>query len=155
MSRVSRLAVGNDDHPEAALKHFDDARVLAQAGRSDGAAYHAGYVVECSVKAVILHDRSFDATTGTTNRAQLAQWHQSLSRRPYGHDLRALLAAIVGAEGARYLPDIEPNASVMQWQETLRYSAPGRIRAAEADAYVLWAEFAVNAIARMRADGVL
>jgi hypothetical protein len=46
---MSRLAVGKEDHPEAAQKHFDDLQALVGAKRHDGAAYHAGYVVECAL----------------------------------------------------------------------------------------------------------
>lgn len=54
---MSRLRLPNgDDHPEAAGKRLSDARVLLPAGRADGAAYLAGYVVECSLKSVLLHE---------------------------------------------------------------------------------------------------
>jgi hypothetical protein len=81
LARMSRLAKDEDDHPEAARKHLDDARVLRRAERLDGAAYHSGYVVECALKAVLLHDRSFDAATGTTNPEQLATWHRKAAQQ--------------------------------------------------------------------------
>jgi len=43
-----------DDHPDAAAKNLDDALALLAAGRFDGAGYLAGYVVECSLKTVIV-----------------------------------------------------------------------------------------------------
>jgi len=52
---MSQLRQPNgDDHPEAARKHLEDARVLLAGMREDGAAYLSGYVVECALKSVIL-----------------------------------------------------------------------------------------------------
>ena len=51
---MSRLQQGNgDDYPEAAGKHMKDCNVLMAASRCDGAAYLAGYVVECALKTLI------------------------------------------------------------------------------------------------------
>lgn len=51
---MSRLRQSNgDDYPEAAGKHLTDASVLVADDRHDGAAYLAGYVVECALKALI------------------------------------------------------------------------------------------------------
>lgn len=152
---MSRLAVGTDDHPEAALKHYADARVLHDSGRHDGAVYLSGYTVECCLKAVLLHDQCFDATTGAHDPALLARWHRTFSRRPYGHDLAALLGAAVGPQGARYLPPLDPGDSVMTWTETMRYSAAGRASSAEGEAFVAWAELAADSVVRMQLDGVL
>jgi hypothetical protein len=151
---MSRLAKDEDDHPEAARKHLEDARALRRAERLDGAAYHSGYVVECALKAVILHDRSFDAATRTTNPVQLAAWHRTLRNKPYGHDLVALVNAAVGAEGARYLPQIT-NEPVLEWSEQMRYYPAGKVDAAKADAYLAGAELAADAIVQMTLDGVL
>lgn len=153
--RMSRLAVGPDDHPEAARKHIDDAFVLRAAGRHDGVAYHAGYVLECSLKAVLLHDRSYDPATGAANPALLAQWRRALSRRPFGHDLQQLLTAAVGPEGARYLPIVPPTASILDWTETLRYRATGAITESAAHSYLSWAELAIDSVLQMMLDGVV
>ena len=51
---MSRLKQSNgDDYPEAALKHLRDADALVRGRRFDGAAYLAGYVVECALKTLI------------------------------------------------------------------------------------------------------
>ena len=43
-----------DDHPDAAGKHLLDALTLKENGRFDGAAYLSGYVIECSLKTLII-----------------------------------------------------------------------------------------------------
>src|SRR4051812_31003088 len=54
---MSRLGTPQgDDHPDAAGKHLQDAKVLLIAGRADGAAYLSGYVVECSLKSLWLFE---------------------------------------------------------------------------------------------------
>ena len=51
---MSRLGQRNgDDYPDAARKHLEDAKVLLAGSRPDGAAYLAGYVVECALKTVV------------------------------------------------------------------------------------------------------
>ena len=51
---VSRLRQANgDDYPEAAGRQLRDANVLLAGARHDGAAYLAGYVVECAMKTLI------------------------------------------------------------------------------------------------------
>ena len=51
---MSRLRQANgDDYPEAAGKHMQDSGALLARGRYDGAAYLAGYVVECALKTLI------------------------------------------------------------------------------------------------------
>lgn len=152
---MSRLAVGSDDHPQAALKHLDDARVLLAAGRHDSVAYHAGYAVECSFKTVVLHDRSYQPATNTTDPVQLVTWHKKLSSKSYGHNLANLVNASLGPEGARYAPPIDLHASVFQWSETLRYTASGTVQAHQAEAYLAWAELAIDSVVRMTLDGVL
>lgn len=152
---MSLLCVGDDDHPEAALKHFEDAKVLIGAGRPDGAAYHAGYVVECSLKTIILHDRCYDPASSSRDRAILERWHKDLSRKPYGHDLEMLLGAVVGGDGARYMPPLHQASSIVRdWTETMRYRAP-TLNNDIANAFLAWAELAVHAVVRMKLDGVL
>jgi HEPN domain-containing protein len=141
---MSRLRLPNgDDHPDAAGKHFDDATVLLPAGRSDGAAYLSGYVVECALKSLIV------VGAGT----------------PWGHDLNALgqealrLAALPGARSAKYIPRMNPTHSLYDaasgWRETLRYREPGAVAAADAAAWLAEAQAVYEStIVPMRLDGV-
>ena len=51
---MSHLRQANgDDYPEAAGRHMQDSGLLLAGGRPDGAAYLAGYVVECALKTLI------------------------------------------------------------------------------------------------------
>lgn len=61
---MSKLRTSNgDDHPEAAHKHLLDAQTLMGQQRADGAAYLSGYVVECALKSLWLHETG-EAATG-------------------------------------------------------------------------------------------
>ena len=138
-----RLANG-DDHPAAAGKHLSDAGVLLPAGRADGAAYLAGYVVECTIKSLIL------AAAG----------------HPWGHNLSGLgrdalrLAALPGARTARYVPRMTPGHSLYDaasgWRETLRYREPGAVAPADAGSWLAEAQAVYEStIVPMRLDGVV
>lgn len=153
---MSALAHGQDDHPEAARKHAVDARTLLIARRADGAAYLAGYVVECAVKAIVLHDRAYCDATRTTDAAILAQWHQTL-KRSYRHDLGRLLTITLGPTGAAYAQYLPPQTTKMtrDWSEAIRYQAENAVSLHEAESYVEWASLAEMAVVQMKLDGVL
>jgi hypothetical protein len=141
---VSKLRRANgDDYPEAALKHLDDASALLIRGRHDGTAYLAGYVVECSLKALLQYETGVGV---------------------FGHDLARLaaqvsaLCAVAGARTARYIaPPVRtvPVASIAAWEPKMRYHAPG-MSAAGARAWLQDAESIFLAtVGRMALDGVL
>lgn len=142
---MSRLRLPNgDDHPEAARKHLDDASVLLPAGRADGAAYLAGYVVECSLKSLIL----------------------VAGGNAWGHNINDLgrdalrLAALPGARSARYVPRMTPGHSLYDaaagWRETLRYREPGAVTPVDAGSWLAEAQAIYDStIAPMRLDGVV
>lgn len=44
----------SEHYPNAARRHLDDSKVLLDAQRWEGSVYLAGYVIECSLKAMIL-----------------------------------------------------------------------------------------------------
>jgi hypothetical protein len=110
-----------EDYPDAAGKHYTDARALMKKGRYDGAAYLAGYVVECILKTIIQVDRG--------NNDPIIKFR---------HDLNKLsnealhLAALPSSKTARYfsrgsltiLQYADPPAG---WKETLRYRHEGTI----------------------------
>jgi hypothetical protein len=143
---MSRLLLQNgDDHPAAAGKHLMDAQILLDANRADGAAYLAGYVVECALKSISILE------TGSTEKT---------------HDLNALgrdalgLAALPGARSARYVPRMTPGHSLYNaasgWRETLRYREPGAVRPADATSWLAEAQAVYEStIVPMRLDGVV
>ena len=147
---MSRLSQANgDDHPDAAGKHLDDAVTLLTAGRNDGAAYLAGYVVECSLKSLILFEHGHAVWSGRG-----------------GHDLNALsaealrLASLPGARTAKYVSFGTPGHSLYTqpggWTHHLRYRPPGTIPPATAADWLAEATQAFSSIVvAMRLDGVL
>lgn len=142
---MSSLRQGNgDDHPDASGKHLMDARTLLSATRPDGAAYLAGYVVECALKSLV------QVETGVA--------------APRVHHLGTLSAAVnaaclaAGARTAKYITAIVrsvPTAAIAQWRETLRYRSPAMTLG---DAQV-WVDEAnqiyKDTVAAMILDGVI
>ena len=142
---MSNLCQPNgDDYPEAARKHLDDARALLNAGRYDGAGYHAGYVIECALKTLLL-----------------------VGNKPVrGHDLSALsqhaikLATDGSPQTARYIPNPPPRLAYATpphgWKETMRYRAPGDLTQMQAKGWLNESERVYRAtIVAMRKDGVI
>jgi hypothetical protein len=161
---VSALKINDDDYPEAAEKHVRDSVALHEAHRHDGACYLAGYVVECCLKAVLLHDKAWRHTPAPHHDASaLASERNKISKRPFGHDLVALMLGTIGAVGARYMPDIPKDASILSspamgggWTETIRYRAPHPQAEARAKSWLEWAKHVYEStIVEMRLDGVL
>ena len=132
---MSRLKQPNgDDYPEAAEKHMGDSRVLMARRRYDGAAYLAGYVVECALKTLI------QLETG---------------RVEYSHDLPRLcdrldtLAAQVSSRTGRFYlgaqKSLRASNILNHWEPEQRYHAPG-ITAKDARVWRLEAESAYRQI---------
>ena len=149
---MSRLRTSNgDDHPEAAHKHLLDAQTLLGQLRADGAAYLSGYVVECALKSLWLHETGVPAGNSMP-------W----GRR--GHDLNYLatqataLASVAGAKTARYLKAVTSDVSssaVAAWRPEMRYR-PATMTSGDAG---VWCQIAggvfQETVAQMRLDGVL
>ena len=151
MSRL-RLPSG-DDHLEAARRHLDDALALHGATRPDGAAYLAGYVVECSLKTLLLYEM------GATITSAPRPW----SGRD-GHDLKVLAgqassaAALAGAKTARYMGSAVTgfsSAPIAGWSAELRYRAPS-VTQDVASAWLVNAQAIYDqTVGQMLLDGVL
>lgn len=113
-----------DDFVSASARHATDAELLLRVGRLDNAGYLAGYAVECSLKAVILHGGG---------RPQA-----------YKHDLAALsgaaldLAVILSPGLRRYRSDLIPTIAAVgaEWRPSLRYSQTGSITHPQAKRFV-------------------
>lgn len=135
---------GGDDYPDAAQKHLDDARALLAASRFDGAGYHAGYVIECAIKTILLAELGYPVR---------------------GHDLSTLSAQVAplatggSPRSAPYVPNppaaIAYTAPPAGWQETMRYRSPGDLDQATAQTWVSEAERIYReTVQQMRMDGV-
>ena len=109
MSRLKQN--NNDDYPEAAEKHLEDALILIAGARYDGTAYLAGYVVECTLKTLI--------------QMQTGRFHHS-------HDLQGLDSTLgtIAAQADRRTKQmyasarkILKGADILAWKPGMRYQA--------------------------------
>ena len=142
----TKLQATGEDYPEAALKHCEDARHLISGNRSDGAAYLAGYAVECALKTLV------QVEEGST---RLIRDHNlnNLSTQALG------LAAQATNKTARYLTN--PALTTLSysnppagWVEYLRYFPVGTIPAATAEQWVEEAErLYIEIIGELKKDG--
>jgi len=118
---------------------------LKKNGRFDGAAYLSGYVVECSLKTLII-----------------LQTKKAIK----GHKLNDFsnmvleLAKLPTSKTARYNKVISSKLSISDpvngWKETLRYRASGSLSPAEAEVWVNEAMAVYQStVAQMKLDGVL
>ena len=99
-----------DDFPKAALKHLEDARVLRDDQRFDGAAYLAGYVVECTLKTV------FEAENPPVPRIHdLSNLQQTVQQ----------LALRAGPRtGTLYIAATQTLVQILAWRPEMRYRSP-------------------------------
>jgi hypothetical protein len=141
---VSHLAQPNgDDFPEAADKLVDDSRELHRGNRHDGAAYLAGYVVECCLKTILLLERQ-------TSWGHLAHLTRQISA----------MGLVAGSRTAKYIssPVVRqlPTSPVMNWEQSMRYRGPGFVSPSAAADWVRDAKAVYDAtIVEMRLDGVI
>ena len=157
---MSRLALKHDDYPDASKKHLDDAEVLDRAGRSDGCAYHTGYVVECAFKSLLLHEASWDAPAGKHDPVKLRNAEGSVET--LGHRIDDLfdalnrVCALATARSAKYVPATLPPKVASTWRASLRYSQPGRVNAVVSKQMLSEAkQIYAQTVGQMRLDGVL
>jgi hypothetical protein len=146
MSNMRQLS--GEDYPDAARKHYTDARALMNRRRYDGAAYLAGYVVECILKTLIQVDRS-----------------ANIPIREFKHDLNRLsgealrLAALPSSRTAPYMPrgaftSISYADPPSGWKETLRYHYEGTISKTTASLWIAEAKrLYMHVIGRLRQEG--
>lgn len=143
-----RQPLTGQDYPEAAVKHCDDARHLLSGSHADGAAYLAGYAVECALKTLIQVERATVAPVG--------QWKHRLNDL----SIEALrLAALPTNKTARYLSN--PALTTLRygpppagWKEDLRYYPAGTIPQPTAEQWVDEADrLYIEIIGELKKDG--
>lgn len=158
---MSRLAYQGDDYPEASKKHLDDATVLERGGRHDGSAYLAGYVVECALKSLLLHEACWDERAREHDRRKLER-EQARLRDEVGHGIRDLfeevtrVCAAATSRSSAYIPNLPDRAAIRRWKASLRYRSAGAMTRDLAQAMLRDARQTYDqTIQRMRLDGVL
>ena len=168
-----------DDYPGAAKKHLDDAAALLAAKRFDGAGYLLGYVIECSLRTVVmlgeivtrgnvapaLWRRELDPSSQTMRRlASVASREARAIGR--GHDLGALADATTGyrhvlnSSNATYAPPFDtaksPFGGEDSWTESIRYRAEGDVDELKAEEWLQIVEKVYEAtVAKMIRDGLI
>lgn len=148
---MSRLRTSNgDDHPEAAHKHLLDAQTLLGQQRADGAAYLSGYVVECALKSLWLHEAG--VPTGPM------PWGKQGHKLSFLANQVSALATVAGAKTARYFKAATsgvPLSAIAAWTSEMRYR-PATMTSGDALAWCNVADAVfVETVAQMRLDGVL
>jgi hypothetical protein len=134
-----------DDYPDAAEKHLNDANSLLNAQRFDGAAYLSGYIVECSLKALIQFE------TG-----QVSKDHEF----DIIHKKMIRLCAQANSKTAKYVssPAIQNllKCNIVNWKPGMRYSSEGNVSPADSQKWVTEAnEIFVSTIIEMKLDRVI
>lgn len=137
-----------DDHPDAATKNLDDAETLLRNLRFDGAGYHAGYVIESSLKAFV------QLVLGTELKGHRID---DLSA-----DALGLVALLATGQHAAYLPNITSGHPIYAykqpggWSETMRYRGAGLIQEQDARSWIEEARRVHDStVAAMRLNGVV
>lgn len=112
------------DHLAAAFRHAEDAERLLDAGRTDNAAYLAGYVFECGLKVLVVESPYY---TGDM---------------PWIHDLRsletlALAATLTEVDAEHRFPHVAIGiARKSGWAVSWRYVPDGTVSDVDALALV-------------------
>jgi HEPN domain-containing protein len=121
-----------EHYPNAAYRHLTDSKHLLDASSWDGSAYLAGYVIECSLKALIshsttppgidLHAMGHDLSSLTKRLDQMASSRQSLWKR---HVSAQWLSALRG----------RLDSSRPSWSPSMRYESRNPSWAVQADSW--------------------
>lgn len=166
-----------DDYPAAARKHLLDAGALVDAGRFDGAGYLAGYVVECSLRTIVmvgacarrarlpLCDLKKELAPGSATLHRYGPAAYQEARNVAGdHDLDVLAAATttyaaeLNAANVSYAPTVDRTRAPFggAWTHKLRYRADGETVEADAREWITAAETLYTAsVGMMMRDGVV
>ncbi|MDI1482639.1 hypothetical protein [Polyangium sp. y55x31] len=182
---MSNLALSSgDDYPAAARKHLNDAKVLLDAKRFDAAGYLAGYIVECSLRSVVMVGRlaTEAETTATQEKRTSRKPNLKMELQPSGatlqrfkrmagqeardigqkHELDRLATATSGytavltSHVAQYAPSVAAKPLGGAWTEGIRYRAEGAVTESQARTWVREAEEVYKStIGQMMRDGLI
>lgn len=137
-----RAVRGGDDYPAAAGKHLADASTLLDGARYDGAAYLAGYVVECALKTLIQMEtrilRSHDLES-------LSSMLRAITAQASSRTQRVSVSAAAFLHGS----------GIVSWKPEMRYRAAHVTRSTARAWFREAQEFYNLTIGRLRADGVI
>lgn len=126
-SIFSRLKISMSEHyPNAACRHLADSKMLLDKKRFHGSAYLAGYVVECSLKALIVSPtpppgvdvRSIghDLSALHNQLNQMASARQGAWRRQVSSSLLGTLRSFLDAQTPAWNPSMRYDATDPSWQ---------------------------------------
>jgi hypothetical protein len=136
-----------EDYPDAAIKHCDDARHLLSGKRPDGAAYLAGYAVECALKTLVQVEERSTRLIRDHNLNDLSAEALGLAAQPTNKTAK-YLTNMTALTTLRY--DNPPAG----WKEYLRYYPIGAIPAPTALQWVEEAErLYIEIIGELKKDG--
>lgn len=114
------MPLQNEDFLSASVRHYNDSNHLHSNGRLDNAAYLAGYVIECGLKAILQ-----------------VYGH---SAKAYGHDIAALqgavldLAMVLSPGSSRYCPGrLKSMSDIEIWKPGMRYHRTGILARADVE----------------------
>lgn len=136
-----------EDYPEAALKHCDDARHLILGNRADGAAYLAGYAVECALKTLVQVEKKSTRLINDHNLNNLSAQALGLAAQPTNITAKYLT-------NTSTLTTLRYDNPPAGWKEYLRYFPVGTIPALTAEQWVAEAErLYIEIIGELKKDG--
>lgn len=138
-----------EDYPNAARRHLEDSKMLLDATRWDNSAYLAGYVIECSIKAVIAYP----------SRTEGQSWPGD------GHDLGSLLSQLERMAASRKVGNKRSVHSSMintlrtgidsnfAWHPRMRYEPSGTVSDTQAKKWLNLANRSFGGLAKNLCTG--
>ena len=111
----------SEHYPKAARRHLEDSKVLLDAQRWDGSAYLAGYVIECSLQALIVapsascpHGQSWPGDGHDLSSLAFRLGQMAASRRP-GFKRNVSIQLLIAIKGAL--------TGAPNWHPRMRYES--------------------------------
>jgi HEPN domain-containing protein len=132
--------ISRSDLRQIAQARLQDARVLRDRGRYDGAVYVCGYAVEVALKARICRTLKWAGFPETTR-----EFEGKLSLRIHNLDLLLSFSGIEAMIQSRYLPEW---SAVTGWTPELRYQIAGTVTQSEANQMIAGATVLVKVLCR-------